>query len=159
VNTRMLDNALRHIADAAAVGGRVLTGGAQLQGPGFDSGCYVPPTLIADVPEQALIMREETFGPVLAVAPFATIEEALNKANATPYGLAGFVFTRDMAAGQRLCAALEAGSVWLNDIQRSAHQVPFGGMKQSGMGREKGRWGIEAYLEWKTTYLAKAGAA
>jgi succinate-semialdehyde dehydrogenase / glutarate-semialdehyde dehydrogenase len=159
VNARMLENTLRHIEDAKQVGSRILTGGGRLTGPGFNGGYYLPPTLIADVPEKALIMREETFGPALAVARVSSVVEAVTKANATPYGLAAFVFTRDMALGQNLCAALEAGSVWLNDIQRSAHHVPFGGMKQSGLGREKGRWGIEAYLEWKTTYLTAAGAA
>jgi succinate-semialdehyde dehydrogenase / glutarate-semialdehyde dehydrogenase len=159
VNARMMDNSLRHIDDAKRVGARILTGGARLKGPGFDGGYYLPPTLIADVPENALIMREETFGPALAVSRVATPDEAVTKANATPYGLAAFVFTRDIALGQYLCSALEAGSVWLNDIQRSAHHLPFGGMKQSGMGREKGRWGIESYLEWKTTYLTSAGVA
>ena len=153
VNERMMQGPLRHIADAKAKGCRILTGGERLTGKGFDGGFYLPPTLIADVPEEALIMREETFGPVLAIAPVNSAREAVTKANATPYGLAGFVFTRDVKKGKALCAQLEAGSVWLNDIQRSAHLAPFGGVKQSGLGREKGRWGIEAYLEWKTTYL------
>lgn len=69
-------------------------------------------------------------------------------------GLAGFVFTRDLARGLTLCEGLEAGSVWLNDIQRSSHFVPFGGMKHSGLGREKGRYGVESYLEYKTMYLS-----
>jgi succinate-semialdehyde dehydrogenase / glutarate-semialdehyde dehydrogenase len=163
VNERMLQNPLRHIADARALGCHILSGGERLHGKGFDGGYYLPPTLIADVTEHALIMREETFGPVLAVAPVENIDEAITNANATPFGLAAFVFTRDAVKGQSICNQLEAGSVWLNDIQRSAHLAPFGGVKQSGLGREKGRWGIEAYLEWKTTYLgpasAKAGAA
>jgi hypothetical protein len=75
-------------------------------------------------------------------------------ANDNRYGLAGFVFTRDLARGLALCEGLEAGSVWLNDIQRSSHYEPFGGVKESGLGREKGRYGVESYLEWKTMYLS-----
>jgi succinate-semialdehyde dehydrogenase / glutarate-semialdehyde dehydrogenase len=99
-------------------------------------------------------MSEETFGPVLGLAPVDSASEALALANDTPFGLAGFVFTRDLAKGLTLCEGMEAGSVWLNDIQRSSHHVPFGGMKQSGMGREKGRYGVEDYLEWKSIYLS-----
>jgi succinate-semialdehyde dehydrogenase / glutarate-semialdehyde dehydrogenase len=159
VDERMMQNPLRHIANVRALDCPILTGGDRLTGPGFDGGYYLPPTLIVDVPEHAAIMREETFGPVLAVAPVDSIDDAVTKSNATPFGLAAFVFTRDSAKGQSICNQLEAGSVWLNDIQRSAHLAPFGGVKQSGLGREKGRWGIEAYLEWKTTYLGQAGAA
>ena len=99
-------------------------------------------------------MRAETFGPVIGIAPVDSCGEGLALANASPYGLAGFVFTRDLARGLTLCEGLEAGSVWLNDIQRSSHYVPFGGMKESGLGREKGRYGVEAYLEYKTIYLS-----
>jgi acyl-CoA reductase-like NAD-dependent aldehyde dehydrogenase len=101
-----------------------------------------------------LIMREETFGPVLGVAPVESAAEALALANQSRYGLAGFVFCRDLAKGLTLCEGLEAGSVWLNDIHRSSHYVPFGGMKESGLGREKGRYGVESYLEYKTMYLS-----
>jgi acyl-CoA reductase-like NAD-dependent aldehyde dehydrogenase len=80
--------------------------------------------------------------------------QALRHANDNRYGLAGFVFTRDLARGLTLCEGMEAGSVWLNDIQRSSHYEPFGGVKESGLGREKGRYGVESYLEYKTMYLS-----
>jgi succinate-semialdehyde dehydrogenase / glutarate-semialdehyde dehydrogenase len=154
VNEKMYANSARHIEDAKTQGARILTGGKRLQGAGFDGGYYLPPTLIADAPAKSLIMTEETFGPVLGIAPVENAKEALHLANDTPFGLAGFVFTRDLARGLTLCEGMEAGSVWLNDIQRSSHYVPFGGMKQSGIGREKGRYGVEDYLEWKSIYLS-----
>lgn len=153
VNEKIFQNSMTHIADALAKGARILTGGARATGPGLD-GFYLPPTLIADTPPDALLMREETFGPVLGVAPVDTPAQALALANDSPYGLAAYVFTRNLALGLSLCEGLQAGSVWLNDIQRSNHHAPFGGMKQSGLGREKGRYGVESYLEWKTMYLS-----
>jgi succinate-semialdehyde dehydrogenase / glutarate-semialdehyde dehydrogenase len=154
VNEKMFANSVRHIEDAKVQGARILCGGARLRGPGFDGGYYLQPTLIADAPVHSLVMTEETFGPVLGIAPVDSAREALALANDTPFGLAGFVFTRDLAKGLNLCEGMEAGSVWLNDIQRSSHYVPFGGMKQSGVGREKGRYGVEDYLEWKSIYLS-----
>ena len=154
VNEKIYANAARQIADARAKGARVVAGGDRLTGPGFDSGYYLPPTLLADATTEMLVMREETFGPVLGIAPVDSPAQALALANDSRMGLAGFVFTRDLARGLALCEGLEAGSVWLNDIQRSSHYVPFGGMKESGIGREKGRYGVESYLEYKTMYLS-----
>ena len=113
-----------------------------------------PPTIIADATHDMLILTQETFGPVLGVCPVESASEALAHANNSPFGLAGFVFSRDLARGMTLCEGFEVGSVWLNDIQRSSHYVPFGGMKESGLGREKGRYGVESYLEYKTMYLS-----
>jgi succinate-semialdehyde dehydrogenase / glutarate-semialdehyde dehydrogenase len=154
VNKKMFANSIKHIEDAKTRGARILAGGKRLQGPGYDGGFYLPPTLVADAPIDSLLMREETFGPVLSIAPVDNAQEALALANDTPFGLAGFVFTRNLAKGLTLCEGMEAGSVWLNDIQRSSHHVPFGGMKQNGIGREKGRYGVEDYLEWKSIYLS-----
>lgn len=154
VNEKIFANSARQIADARAKGAWVLTGGDRLTGPGFDGGFYLPPTVLADASPDMLVMQEETFGPVLGIAAVASAAEALALANDSRMGLAGFVFTRDLARGLTLCEGLEVGSVWLNDIQRSSHYVPFGGMKESGLGREKGRYGVEAYLEYKTVYLS-----
>ena len=154
VNEKIFANAARQIADARTKGARVLAGGDRLTGPGYQGGYYLPPTLLADATPDMLVMREETFGPVLGIAPVDSPAEALALANDSRMGLAGFVFTRDLARGLALCEGLEAGSVWLNDIQRSSHYVPFGGMKESGIGREKGRYGVESYLEYKTMYLS-----
>lgn len=154
VNEKIFANSAAQIADARAKGARVLTGGDRLTGAGYAGGFYLPPTLLADATAEMLVMREETFGPVLGISPVRSAAEALALANDSRMGLAGFVFTRDLARGMALCEGLEAGSVWLNDIQRSSHYVPFGGMKESGLGREKGRYGVEAYLEYKTMYLS-----
>lgn len=154
VNEKIFANSAAQIADARAKGARVLTGGDRLTGARYAGGFYLPPTLLADATPDMLVMREETFGPVLGIAPVQSEAEALALANDSRMGLAGFVFTRDLARGMALCEGLEAGSVWLNDIQRSSHHVPFGGMKESGLGREKGRYGVEAYLEYKTMYLS-----
>ena len=154
VNEKIFANSLRQAEDARAMGARILLGGRQATGPGFDGGFYFPPTIVADATEEMLIMSEETFGPVLGVAAVDGTAEALARANASRYGLAGFVFSGDLARGLTLAEGLEAGSVWLNDIHRSSHYVPFGGMKDSGLGREKGRYGVESYLEYKTMYLS-----
>lgn len=154
LDARILENSARHVEDARAKGARILCGGARQRGEGFDGGFYFQPTLVADATPDMLLLAEETFGPVLGLCAVENAREALELANASRFGLAGFVFTRDLARGLALCEALEAGSVWLNDIQRSSHHEPFGGMKESGLGREKGRAGIESYLEQKTVYLA-----
>ena len=154
VNEKIYSNSERQVEDARAKAARILIGGKRMTGPGYDGGYYFPPTIIADATHDMLILTEETFGPVVGVCPVDDAFEALRHANASRYGLAGFVFTRDLAKGLTLCEGLEAGSVWLNDIHRSSHYVPFGGMKESGIGREKGRYGVESYLEWKTMYLS-----
>jgi succinate-semialdehyde dehydrogenase / glutarate-semialdehyde dehydrogenase len=154
VNEKIFANSVRQIADARAKGARVLTGGDRLTGNGYDGGFYLPPTVLAEASPDMMVMQEETFGPVLGVAPVSGPAEGLTRANDSRMGLAGFVFTRDLARGITLCEGFEVGSVWLNDIQRSSHYVPFGGMKESGLGREKGRYGVEAYLEYKTMYLS-----
>lgn len=154
VNEKIFANSALQSDDARTKGARILLGGARVTGPGYDGGYYFPPTVIADATQDMLVMTEETFGPVLGVSPVDGPDEALALANASRYGLAGFVFTRDLARGLTLAEGMEAGSVWLNDIHRSSHYVPFGGMKESGLGREKGHYGVESYLEYKTMYLS-----
>ena len=151
---KIYSNSEVQVADARAKGARIVLGGDRQRGPGYDDGFYFPPTIIADATHDMLVLTEETFGPVLGICPVDSAADALRHANDCRYGLAGFVFTRDLARGLTLCEGLEAGSVWLNDIHRSSHYVPFGGMKESGLGREKGRYGVEAYLEYKTMYLS-----
>lgn len=154
INEKIFSNSEVQVADARQRGARVALGGDRKTGLGFDKGFYFPPTIIADATHEMLILTEETFGPVLGVCPVDGPFEALDYANSSRYGLAGFVFTEDLAKGLTLCEGMEVGSVWLNDIHRSSHYVPFGGMKESGMGREKGHYGVESYLEYKTMYLS-----
>ena len=143
-----------HIKDALEHGATLVTGGSRLTGGIFDAGIFLPPTVLSDTSHSMKIMTEETFGPVLGVMPFADLETAIGLANDSVYGLAAFVFTKDQTLGWRIAEELEAGSVWVNDIQRSSQLAPFGGVKQSGIGREKGRYGLEDYLELKTVYLS-----
>lgn len=154
VNAKIFDNAFGQIGDARNKGARVCSGGARLTGGVFDGGYFLPPTVIADTDHSMKIMTEETFGPVLGVMPVETPIHALELANDTNYGLAGFVFSGHLGRGLALAERINAGSVWVNDIHRSHHSAPFGGMKESGLGREKGRWGVESYLEYKSIYLA-----
>lgn len=154
VNAKIFDNAFGQIKDARDRGGRICCGGDRLTGGLYDAGYFLPPTVIADTDHSMKIMTEETFGPVLGVMPVDGPQEALRLANATDYGLAGFVFSDHVGRGLALAERINAGSVWVNDIHRSHHSAPFGGMKQSGLGREKGRWGVESYLEYKTIYLS-----
>ena len=154
INDKIFATSVAQVADARAKGARIMLGGDRVTGEGYDNGFYFPPTIIADATHEMQILTEETFGPVLGVCPVDSAAQALEHANDSPFGLAGFVFTRDLARGMTLCEGFEAGSVWLNDIQRSSHYVPFGGMKESGLGREKGRYGVESYLEYKTMYLS-----
>jgi succinate-semialdehyde dehydrogenase/glutarate-semialdehyde dehydrogenase len=138
------------VADAVARGATVTTGGRAIDGPGH----FYAPTVLADVPAGARILREEVFGPVAAIATFSTEEEGIAAANATEYGLAAYVFTRDVNRALRVCEALEAGMIGLNQGVISNPAAPFGGMKASGFGREGGSEGIEEYLE--TQYVGIA---
>lgn len=133
------------VADAAGKGGKVLTGGQRLDGPGY----YFPPTVIGDLTADAAILTDEVFGPVAPIQAFSTEDEAIAAANATEYGLAAYVYTQDLSRAFRTIEALETGMVGLNRGVISNPAAPFGGIKQSGFGREGGSEGIEEYLEIK----------
>jgi succinate-semialdehyde dehydrogenase/glutarate-semialdehyde dehydrogenase len=153
VNEKIFKNSEIQVADARSKNAKILRGGKRLQGNDYDNGWYFAPTLVADANHSMKIMTEETFGPVVGVMPYADLETALELANDSEYGLAAYVFSQQLGIGLRLAEQLEAGSVWVNNIHRSHHNVPFGGMKQSGIGREKGHFGVEEYTELKTIYL------
>jgi succinate-semialdehyde dehydrogenase/glutarate-semialdehyde dehydrogenase len=138
------------VEDAVARGARIATGGHALDGPG----CFFAPTVLDDVPATARILREEVFGPVAPITRFTAEEEGVALANATEYGLAAYVFTRDVGRALRVCESLEAGMVGLNQGIISNPAAPFGGVKASGFGREGGAEGIEEYLE--TQYVGIA---
>jgi len=119
----------------------------------FTKGYYVQPTIFYDVDNSARIAREEIFGPVAAVIPFDSEADALRIANDTPYGLAAAVWTRDIYKAFRVVKSLRAGIIWVNHMQPTYVEAPWGGYKQSGFGRELGPWGIEEYLETKQVYV------
>ena len=154
INSRLLDRSLSHIHDAVENGAQLVVGGERLSGPAFDGGYFLAPALLTDTDHTMLVMTEETFGPVLGIMRMKSPEEAIHYANDTPYGLAAFVFTRDLARAMRLSQRLEAGNVWINKIRRTYDEVPFGGYKESGLGREKSHYGLEEYLELKAIYVS-----
>jgi len=120
---------------------------------GFGKGYYVEPTIFYDVDNQARISREEIFGPVATVIPFENEADAIRIANDTPYGLAGAVWTRDIYKAFRIVKSLRAGIIWVNHMQPTYVEAPWGGYKQSGFGRELGPWGLEEYLETKQVFV------
>jgi succinate-semialdehyde dehydrogenase/glutarate-semialdehyde dehydrogenase len=139
------------VDDAVARGARVLLGGGKFSGPAYP-GYFFEPTVLADVPDGARLLSEEIFGPVAPVATFSTEEQALAAANRTEYGLVAYVYTRDLSRAFRVCEGIESGMIGLNQGVVSNPAAPFGGVKQSGFGREGGFEGIGEYLE--TKYVA-----
>ncbi|MCF5703946.1 succinate-semialdehyde dehydrogenase [Pseudomonas syringae] len=141
----------QHINDALAKGASIITGGARHA----RGGNFFQPTVLANVPKDALIFRDETFGPVAPLFRFSTEREAIDLANDTPFGLASYFYARDLGRVFRVAEALEYGIVGINEGLISTPEVPFGGVKESGLGREGGHNGIEEYLEIK--YMALGG--
>ena len=139
--------ALRLAEDAVARGARLLTGGKRPEG--LPKGYFVEPTVLAEVPREAEIMREEPFVPVMPIIPFKTADEALAMANDSTYGLASYIATRDIATAIQMAEGIEAGIVSIGDFSPATVQAPFGGWKHSGIGREGGHEGIDEYLESK----------
>lgn len=150
INEAAVEKARRLVADAVERGARLFLGGDSLEGPGT----FFQPTVLTDVPAGAAILDEEIFGPVVAMTTFRTEAEAIAVANDTEFGLVSYVFTRDLARAQRLVDALDTGMMGLNVGVVSNAAAPFGGVKQSGIGREGGAEGIHEYLETKYTLTA-----
>jgi succinate-semialdehyde dehydrogenase/glutarate-semialdehyde dehydrogenase len=150
INPAAVDLALQHIADAQARGARLQCGGRRVPAAGP---AFLEPTVLTDVPAEALGMCDETFAPVAYVNVFDTEAEAIARANATSYGLAAYVFTRDLDRAFRLMEAIEAGMIGVNDGLPTTSNAPFGGVKQSGWGRELGSEGLEAFLETRHASL------
>ena len=149
VNEQSLDKVQRQVDDASAKGATVLTGGKRGAGEELDQGFFFEPTVVSGVTDQMDIYREETFGPVAPIIEFETEEEVLEKANDTVYGLAAYVYTKDLGRATRMFEGLRFGIIGINDIDPTAVAAPFGGMKESGIGREGGREGITEFLETK----------
>jgi succinate-semialdehyde dehydrogenase/glutarate-semialdehyde dehydrogenase len=149
ISRNALGKVQRHVDDAVRRGARVLTGGA----PHALGGTFYEPTVLADVPREAEIFSDETFGPVAPLFRFGTEAEAIALANDTPYGLAAYFYSRDIGRVFRVAEALEAGMVGINEGIISTEVAPFGGVKASGLGREGSKYGIEDYLEIKMLCL------
>jgi succinate-semialdehyde dehydrogenase / glutarate-semialdehyde dehydrogenase len=136
------------VVDAVGKGAKAIVGGSKHDGAGY----FYEPTVLGDVPAEARLLKEEIFGPVAPVKGFASEEEAIAAANDTEYGLVAYVFTRDLERALRVCESLETGMIGLNQGMVSNAGAPFGGVKQSGIGREGGNEGIHEFLE--TKYVA-----
>lgn len=137
----------RQVEDALTRGGQILVGGAR---PAIETpGAFYLPTVITNVPHEALVAQEETFGPLLGMWAFDTDKEVIERANDTPYGLAAYFYGRDFSRVTRVYEALEYGIIGVNDPVPTVVQAPFGGVKHSGFGREGGHQGLDEYLEWK----------
>jgi acyl-CoA reductase-like NAD-dependent aldehyde dehydrogenase len=144
------------LADAVQRGGKVVAGGKRPSGEQFSKGYYFEPTVVVDVPEGARVWTEETFGPLLPIMRVHDLDEALEKANSSEFGLGSSIFTRDMSRAQRAIDELEAGYTWVNAVQIAHDELPFGGTKHSGYGKEHGTEVLDYYTEQKSVVVASS---
>jgi succinate-semialdehyde dehydrogenase/glutarate-semialdehyde dehydrogenase len=151
-NHRRIEAMTELVADARAKGAKVLSGGARLANRGY----YFPLTILSDLPDNARAMREEPFGPLALVNPVKNLDEAISKANSLPYGLAAYAFTNSSRNAERLSDEIEVGNLSINHYIASLAETPFGGVKDSGYGREGGLEGLQGYTVVKNvSHLAK----
>jgi len=156
ISAEHMRKVLALIARGRAQGARLVTGGARLTSGALGRGCFVVPTVFDACHDEMDIVRQEIFGPVMAVLEFDSEEEAITRANATEFGLAAGVFTNDLTRAHRVIAKLEAGTCWINHYNITPVELPFGGVKMSGLGRENGRAALEHYTQLKSVYVAMA---
>jgi betaine-aldehyde dehydrogenase len=142
----------RYVELGVSEGGRIRTGGVRPQGDGMERGYFYTPTILEGLTNNARISQEEIFGPVLVAMPFDSEEELIAQANDSVYALAAGVWSRDFKRAWRLGRAVQAGTVWINTYKQFSVSTPFGGWRDSGLGREKGREGIFQYMEQKSMY-------
>jgi betaine-aldehyde dehydrogenase len=159
ISAEHLEKVMGYIARGRAEGARLLVGGNRIVDGDLASGNFVAPTVFTDCHDDMAVAREEIFGPVMSVLAFDEEEEVIARANATPYGLAAGVFTRDLTRGHRVIARLEAGTCWINHYNVTPIELPFGGVKLSGLGRENGRAAIDHYTQLKSVYVAMSDVA
>ena len=154
ISVEHMEKVLAFIARGRAQGARLLTGGARVTSGDLANGCFVAPTVFDGCHDDMDIVRQEIFGPVMSVLEFADEDEVIARANATEFGLAAGVFTNDLTRAHRVIAQLQAGTCWINHYNVTPVELPFGGVKLSGLGRENGRAAIEHYTQLKSVYVA-----
>lgn len=154
INKKQFDSIMNYIEVSKKEGAKLLAGGERLTGGEFDKGYYIKPTVFEVTPDNT-IFNEEIFGPVLAITPFKTEEEAIKLANKSIYGLAGAVWSKDQEHAKKVARQLETGMVWINEYHLLNPGMPFGGYKQSGIGREMGEEGLKSYLEVKHLWVSE----
>jgi betaine-aldehyde dehydrogenase len=145
---------LGYVERGRAEGARLLVGGNRVTVKGLEKGCFVAPAVFDHCRDDMSIVREEIFGPVMSVLEFDDERDVIERANATEFGLAAGVFTNDLTRGHRVIAQLQAGTCWINHYNVTPIELPFGGVKMSGLGRENGRAAIEHYTQLKSVYVA-----
>ena len=153
-SAKQRDEIESQLADAVQRGGKVVAGGKRPEGEQFQTGYYFEPTVVVDVPDDARVWTEETFGPLLPIRRVRDLDEALEKANASEFGLGSSIFTRDLVKAQRAIDELEAGYTWVNAVQIAHDELPFGGTKHSGYGKEHGTEVLDYYTEQKSIVIA-----
>jgi len=149
VSAQQRDRVLSYIESGKAEGAQLLSGGGAADGPGY----FVKPTVFGGVKDEMKIAKEEIFGPVVSVFPFDSVDEVMARANATEYGLVAAVWTKDVKKAHQTAARLKAGTVWINCYQFVDAAAPWGGVKQSGYGREKGQWALDNYTSLKSVWV------
>jgi betaine-aldehyde dehydrogenase len=154
ISEQHMHKVLGYIARGRAEGARILAGGMRVTRSELAKGFFVAPTVFDDCRDDMAIVREEIFGPVMAVLEFEDEEQVIARANATEFGLAAGVFTNDLTRGHRVIARLQAGTCWINHYNVTPVELPFGGVKLSGLGRENGRAALEHYTQLKSVYVA-----
>lgn len=153
VSPEQLDRVTGYLAIGRQEGARPLSGGERLTDGDLAQGYFVPPTVFADVRDEMRIAQEEIFGPVISAIPFTDVDEVIERANRTSFGLGSGVWTQDVSKAHRMARSLRAGSVWVNCYQAMDPAVPFGGYKMSGYGRESGKQHVEEYLNVKAVWI------
>ncbi|KAL1850816.1 mitochondrial aldehyde dehydrogenase [Paecilomyces lecythidis] len=153
VTKAQYERVLSYIESGKSEGATLVTGGEPYKNVGDGKGFFIAPTVFKNVKDNMRIYREEVFGPFVVIASFGTEEEAVTKANDTTYGLGAAVFTKDIERAHRVAAEIESGMVWINSSNDSDFRIPFGGVKQSGIGRELGEAGLEAYTQVKSVHI------
>ncbi len=154
VSEQHMHKVLSYIERGRAEGAQVLTGGMRVTTGALKNGYFVAPTVFDGCRDDMAIVREEIFGPVMSVLEFEHEHEVIERANATEFGLAAGVFTNDLTRAHRVIAKLQAGTCWINQYNVTPIELPFGGVKLSGLGRENGRAALEHYTQLKSVYVA-----
>jgi acyl-CoA reductase-like NAD-dependent aldehyde dehydrogenase len=150
-NKMQYDKVVALIADTKKAGGKFLAGGDVPAGPGY----FLPPALVTDIADDSRLVQEEQFGPIVPILKFGDVEDALRRANDTRYGLSGSVWTKNLERGTEIAARLEVGTAWVNQHRTTSAFVPFGGAKESGIGRQYSSLGLKSYMEPEVVSVAK----
>lgn len=159
ISEEHMSKVLTYIETGKREGAKLMMGGSRVTGGELGRGCFVEPTVFAGCSDEMTIVKEEIFGPVMSILAFTTEEEAIERANATEFGLSAGVFTRDIQRAHRVIAQLEAGTCWINNYNVTPIEMPFGGNKQSGIGRENSLAAIEHYTQLKAVYVEGGNVA